>query len=151
MSDATQVQQILDFLRGQPEMVVSTVGPDGSPQSAVVGFSENDQLELFFGTSDTFRKYHNLQRDPRVSVVVGFAGSTTVQYEGVARQLTGDELRERQKAHFVKLPMVEKYKDNPGQVYFSVTPTWARFTNYFVKPWEIHEVTFDDKNSEKKG
>ena len=139
----SELEQILDFLHSHDDCVLSTIGADGAPQSATVGFSENTRGELMFGTFDTSRKFRNLQRDQRVSVVVGFEGSTTVQYEGIARQLTGAELQERQKAHFAKIPSVEQYKDNPGQVYFTITPTWARYTNYHAHPWKIHELEFD--------
>jgi PPOX class probable F420-dependent enzyme len=139
------LQRILDFLRQHKECVLATVGPDGRPQAAVVGYSENDMGELMFGTVEAHRKYQNLKRDSRVAVVVGFEGFTTVQYEGVARQLAGKELAERQKAHFVKLPEVEKYKDDPGEVYFSISPTWMRLTNTSIEPWEIQELRFDDE------
>jgi len=140
MSD---LEEILAFLRQHEECVISTIGPNGEPQSATVGFSEDGKGELMFGTFDASRKFRNLNRDPRVSVVVGFEGSTTVQYEGVARQLTGDELLERQKAHFAKMPSVEKYKNNPGQVYFTIAPTWMRYTNYHAEPWDIREISFE--------
>ena len=141
----TDIELILKFMHEHEDCVLSTVGPDGAPQSATVGFSENAAAELMIGTFDASRKYQNLLRDQRVSVVVGVSGSTTVQYEGLARQLTGEELTSRQRAHFDKIPQVEKYKDEPGEVYFSITPKWIRYTNFFVKPWEIREVRFGDE------
>jgi general stress protein 26 len=146
----SEFEMILDFMHRQNDCVLSTCGPDSSPQSAVVGFSENERGELMFGTFDASRKYQNLQRDSRVSVVIGFDGSTTVQFEGTARQLIGDELLERQKAHFKKIPEVEQYKDEPGEVYFSITPTWVRYTNYHAQPWEIHEWRFDENDRKSR-
>src|SRR6266436_4612421 len=94
---------ILDFLRQHQECVLATIGQDGRPQAAVVGYSENEMAELMFGTEDFTRKFKNLKRDSRVAVVVGFEGTLSLQYEGVARQLSGVELVERQKAHFAKM------------------------------------------------
>jgi uncharacterized protein YhbP (UPF0306 family) len=135
---------IIDFMRQHKTCVLATIGQDGRSQAAVVNFAENELGELVFASEDFTRKYKNLLRDSRVAVVVGF-DTASVQYEGVARQLSGAELAERQKEYFAKQPELEKIKDKPGEAFFSVTPTWARLTNTATEPWEVHEVRFDDE------
>jgi pyridoxine/pyridoxamine 5'-phosphate oxidase len=135
-------QPFLDFLKQHEECVLATVHANGAPQAATVGFSENEKLQLVFGTFSASRKFANLQHDQRVAVVVGFRGDITLQYEGRVRQLAGDELEERLQAHFVKLPGAVRYKSEPGQVYFSIEPTWVRLINYSVHPWDIKELRF---------
>jgi nitroimidazol reductase NimA-like FMN-containing flavoprotein (pyridoxamine 5'-phosphate oxidase superfamily) len=136
---------VLHFLQQHKACVLSTIGQDGRPQAAVVSYSVNDLAEFTFGTEDFTRKYRNLLRDSRVAVVVGFEDTMSVQYEGAARQLAGEELAARQKEHFAKLPEQEKNKDKPGEQYFSISPTWMRLTDTSVEPWDVHEVRFDDE------
>jgi general stress protein 26 len=64
--------QLVRLLREHRLAVVSTIGPDGGPQSAVVGCAIGDDLEIVFDTLDSTRKAHNLRRDARISVVIGW-------------------------------------------------------------------------------
>ena len=134
-------QLIKDFLHKHELCVISTIDDKGNPGSAVVGFSENDSLELMIGTDSESRKYHNILKRPKVSVVVGWDDGITVQYEGEARLLEGDELSEYQKNHFAKMPDAEKYKDLPTEVYFAISPKWIRYTDCTKEPWEVKEIT----------
>jgi len=127
-------QQILDFLNQYEECVVATVNESGQPEAATVGYSTTPQLELTIGTNGDTRKCRNLRRSPRVAVVVGFEGEATVQYEGTARELTGDELSERLALHVQKVPSAAFFKNKPDQVYFSGAPTWVRLTDYGQEP-----------------
>ncbi|MEU3523597.1 PPOX class F420-dependent oxidoreductase [Streptomyces sp. NPDC038707] len=55
-------------------IVVGTVQPDGSPQLSPV-WVKRDGDDLLFSTTVDRRKYRNLERDPRVTVVVLNPGS----------------------------------------------------------------------------
>ena len=59
--------------------VVSTVADDGAPQGAVVGFAVSDDLEIVFDTLASTHKLHNLKRDPRIALVIGWDDEVTVQ------------------------------------------------------------------------
>ncbi|MER8100730.1 PPOX class F420-dependent oxidoreductase [Kitasatospora sp. NPDC094016] len=79
--------------------VVSTIQPDGSPQSSVVWVTR-DGDDILFSTVQGRRKHLNLVRDPRISLVVNppenpyeyveVRGSATMTTEG-GRELI-DEL-----------------------------------------------------------
>lgn len=129
------------FLASQLLCVVSTVGEDGSPQSAFVAFSESPELEMTFGTFADSRKFANVLRDPRVSIVVG-GDDKTVQIEGVARVATGDEESRARARHLAKNPGSEKYAHDPRQRFVVVTPTWMRYTDYSTDPDTIEESRF---------
>ena len=90
---------ILAFLIRQHHGVVSTVGPDGRPQAAVVGLAFGKGPELVFDTLGSTNKARNLRRDKRVAVVF-WEGEKTVQLEGVADEPTGEE-RERVRAVYL--------------------------------------------------
>ncbi|MBO3747272.1 PPOX class F420-dependent oxidoreductase [Streptosporangiaceae bacterium NEAU-GS5] len=48
---------------------VSTINPDGAPQSSVI-WVKTDRDDILFSTVKGRRKHRNLERDPRVSIVV---------------------------------------------------------------------------------
>ncbi len=82
MSEDLIKKKIFEFLNNNKVAVVSTIHSDeDTPESAVVGFGNNESLELVFGTSNTSRKYKNLQKNPNVSFVIGWSSETgSVQY-----------------------------------------------------------------------
>lgn len=119
----------LALLGTQRHCVLSTVGPDGEPQSAFVAFSEADDCSVVFGTFDDSRKFANVVRDPRVSIVVA-DDEREVQLEGTARVTEGEDALACRKRHASKNPSTERYADDPRQRYLLVTPTWLRYVDY---------------------
>jgi uncharacterized protein YhbP (UPF0306 family) len=137
-----QQQKILDFIKTQMLGVVSTVDvANNKPESAMVAFSETDELEIIFGTFDDTRKYGNLQKNPSVAFVIS-AVPITVQYEGVVQEMQGDDLKKYRQIHIAKNPSSAKYVDHDQQKFFKITPTWIRYTNFGAKPHEIFEIIF---------
>src|SRR3979411_1064629 len=94
-------EEIYNFLNSQSLMVVSSLNHDGNPQSAVVGFGQTNDLQLVFGTSELRRKHKNIIANGHVSVVAGWSDKT-VQYEGVARVLSGQEEMDYSEQYFKK-------------------------------------------------
>jgi PPOX class probable F420-dependent enzyme len=65
------------LLAGPHLSILSTTNPDGSPQSSVI-FVLPDGDDILFSTLVGRRKTSNMQRDPRVSLLVhGLPGSDT--------------------------------------------------------------------------
>jgi nitroimidazol reductase NimA-like FMN-containing flavoprotein (pyridoxamine 5'-phosphate oxidase superfamily) len=58
------------ILDGRRIMALSTVRPDGWPQTTIVGYA-NIGLLLYFVISRSSQKFANLQQDNRVSIAVG--------------------------------------------------------------------------------
>ncbi|WP_327683927.1 PPOX class F420-dependent oxidoreductase [Kitasatospora sp. NBC_00458] len=61
--------QAKSLIDGKSFAVISTVQPDGSPQSSVV-WVKRDGDDILFSTVEGRRKHLNLVKDPRVSLVV---------------------------------------------------------------------------------
>ena len=120
-------EQALGLIKGLDLCVVSSVNPQGNSESAIVGFSENDKFEIMIGTSKKSRKYQNILNNPSVSIVFGPLENQAVQYEGLAQLIEGEELAERKKIHFKKLPGAMKYESNLEQTYILIKPKWLRF------------------------
>lgn len=135
-------RQILQFINSHSLMVISTLSSSGTPESAVVGFGETENFELIFGTDIKTRKAQNIVNNGNVSVVIGWDGDGTLQYEGVARKLEGEEADRYSEIYFEKVPKSRRHKDVEGEIYFLITPTWLRYTEVAYEPWRIAELRF---------
>lgn len=133
-------QIILGFIKRQKLAVISTVGVDNKPESAVLEFSETDELELVFDTFTTSRKYKNLLSNKNVSFVIGWDEDITVQYEGEVHQLSSDELEKYQKICLAKNPAFAKWMQTEGIKFFKVIPKWIRYSDLNKEPWEVFEI-----------
>ncbi|MDF2461580.1 MAG: hypothetical protein K0S68_983 [Candidatus Saccharibacteria bacterium] len=136
MKDLTEV---LDILKRAQLLTISSLAADGSPQSALVGFAETPEAGIIFYTPDSSRKYSNLKRDPRTSVVIGGDSMVTLQYEGTASELSGAELDRSKEVYFAKLPFARGYANLPGSTFFKITPTWLRLTDLNQRPARTQE------------
>jgi pyridoxine/pyridoxamine 5'-phosphate oxidase len=112
----------------------------GKPESAVVAFSEHENLDIVFGTSNTTRKYKNLQRNLNVSLVVGWDSKVgTFQCDGIARELSKEEAVKYSALMVKKNPHSAKFVDREDQRYFIVKPVWVRLLDMSVVP----DTTFE--------
>lgn len=137
-----KVEEVFAFMSGESLMVLSTVAGNGQPEAALMGFAVTPELEIVFDTVKTARKYANLKKEGRVAVVVGCTTEVTVQYEGVAEELAGEELARYQKIYFAKFVDGPARQSWPGIVYFVVRPKWVRYCDYGVTPRRIEEKTW---------
>ena len=60
----------ISILNAHRTMAISTLRPDGWPQTTIVGYA-NDGLLIYFLISRTSQKLANIQHDDRVSLAVG--------------------------------------------------------------------------------
>src|SRR3982750_3421694 len=107
-------QTILEFLKTQPMAAISTIAPESlQPESALIAFTQTDELEIIFETFLDTRKWRNLQQNPHVSLVIGWDTKRylTVQYEGVAAPAADDEQAEAYIQAFLAkdTPCTEKF------------------------------------------
>jgi len=127
------------FLAQHRYGVVSSISAEGQPQSALVGIAITPEIEIVFDTLDSSRKYANLIARPACSFVVGWAGEQTVQFEGVASELAGQELKRCQEEYFAVWPEGKSHMNWPGIAYFAVRPVWIRYSDYDRNPPFIYE------------
>jgi len=113
------------LLDAQTFAVVSTINPDGAPQSSVV-WIKRDGDDLLFSSIRGRRKTRNLERDPRVSVVLydPADGYSYVEVRGTVSMTEegGDELIDELSRKYTGEPFTES---RPGavRVVFRITPT----------------------------
>lgn len=133
--------ELVTFLRRYKLAVEATIGADGAPQCAVIGFAVSDDLELVFDTLESTRKACNLHQDPRIALTVGWDDAMTAQIEGVADFPVGAELERLRECYFVPYPDGRDRLAWPGITHVRVRPTWVRFSDFTKDPPEIEELS----------
>jgi pyridoxine/pyridoxamine 5'-phosphate oxidase len=122
--------------------VVASVSKTKEPQAALIGIAVTPDLEIVFDTVKSSRKYRNLISDANAALVIGWAGETTVQYEGRAEELTGAPLERYKKTYFAKWPDCREHERWPDMAYFVVRPKWIRYSDFNQNPPDIQEFTY---------
>jgi pyridoxine/pyridoxamine 5'-phosphate oxidase len=132
--------EFVDFVRDRGLAVVASTGPKGTPQAALVGVAATDLGELVFDTTDSSRKYANIAREPEVAVVVGWDDEVTVQCEGRADILEGDELERCRAFYFEQYPDGRERASWPGIAYIRIRPRWLRYSDYRPDSFGVSET-----------
>lgn len=83
--------QAIKILDAHRVMAISTIRPDGWPQTTIVGYV-NDGLVLYFMISRDSQKFANIQRDNRISIAVGQEPKDLFQLEAVYAAATASEV-----------------------------------------------------------
>ncbi len=78
MTDA----EIRAFLRARKTIILSSIGPDGVPHPMPMWFVSDDDFAISMATFRGTQKIKNLQRDPRVSLLVE-SGREYAELKGV--------------------------------------------------------------------
>ena len=133
--------ELYAFLASHRLAVLSTITPQSSSQSALVGIAVTPALELVFDTVKSSRKYSNLIANAACSLVVGWTAEQTVQYEGTAHQLSGSELTRCQEIYFKTWPECIPHQKWPDIAYFVVKPKWLRYSDFGHTPPLILEFS----------
>ncbi len=141
-----KLDMLLNFIKANNHCVISTnSATNDSPESAVVAFSQTDDLKLIFGSLHESRKNQNILKNPNVSLVIGWSQENyiTIQYEGLARLLHGEEREKYAEAHCTKNPGSRAFKDLPNQEYFIIEPKWIRYSDVMEDEAKVFEVNFN--------
>ncbi|HLX66965.1 MAG TPA: pyridoxamine 5'-phosphate oxidase family protein [Puia sp.] len=130
-----------NFLRQHRLAVLATLAEGDRPQAALIGFAVTPDLEIVFDTVRASRKYSNLIACPRVALVIGWKNETSVQYEGIANELSaGDGLDYKETYYAVYPDGRQRAAEWQGLTHFVVRPSWIRYSN-FNPPAVIEELT----------
>lgn len=128
--------------------VVSTVSKENKPESALVYFAFDENLNIYFATKDNSRKYKNILQNKNVSFVMATVNPPqTLQLEGTAsvHNDTGDQKHLFQE--LVGLASVKHFsapitqQSTGGLQFIKISPTWVRFGNFEARK---HGDTFQE-------
>ena len=93
-------EDVIQILNARRIMAISTVRPDGWPQTTIVGYA-NAGLAIYFVISRASQKFANIAHDNRVSIAVGEEPRDLSQLKAVfagARAEEVTDLREAEQA-----------------------------------------------------
>lgn len=120
--------------------VISTVSTKSTPESAVVYFSHDENLNLYFTTRSTSRKYKNIVENPNVSFVIYTENPPqTIQIEGVATRITDPAEQAKLFSEVVTLANSTSAQPPIDQIgeseiaFIKVSATWARLGNFEIE------------------
>jgi pyridoxine/pyridoxamine 5'-phosphate oxidase len=135
-------ESIYTFLRQHKLAVLATTSKEGQPQAALIGFAVTPELEIVFDTVRISRKYANLVAHPQIALVIGWENETTVQYEGVATEITDKHPAIYRETYFSTWPDgKDRAAGWPDLTHFVIKPEWVRYCNYneptLIREWTI--------------
>jgi PPOX class probable F420-dependent enzyme len=136
--------ELVEFVRRRGLAVVATRGPDGPPQAALVGVAATNHGELVFDTVSRSRKCANLRAFPRAALVIGWENEVTLQCEGEADVLTGNERDRRLDAYLEQYPDGRERAGDPSIVLVRVRPDWAQLSDYRPESFGTDEFKLGD-------
>jgi nitroimidazol reductase NimA-like FMN-containing flavoprotein (pyridoxamine 5'-phosphate oxidase superfamily) len=96
-------QKAVEILDQYRLMAIATLRADGWPQATMVSYA-NDGLLLYFIVSRSSQKYANIERDSRVSIVVGRDFEDLSQIKALSIAANASEVRDpRQREQAIDL------------------------------------------------
>ncbi|KQM82069.1 pyridoxamine 5'-phosphate oxidase family protein [Agromyces sp. Leaf222] len=127
---------LIEYVREHGDAVVSTIGPDGAPQSAYLSITATDLGEFVFNARGGSRKIANLRRDPRIAVVVGGHDKTTLQAQGEAEVLAPGSAESARcaDAYAAAFPWFGESLTKTEFELVRVSLQWARYGDYREGP-----------------
>lgn len=143
--DISSSVKILEALRLMERLlgVVSTVNEKGGPDSAVVYFHFDKNINIYFMSQVDNRKYKNILKNPNVAFVTySEHPAKTIQMEGVATPITDKsekeaclELLKETATESCPLPPIHQIKEilsGSDIAVIKITPSWARLGDFDI-------------------
>ena len=122
---------LYNFISKYKYAVLSTIAKENRPEAALVGIAVTPDLTIIFDTVSTSRKYKNLIENPSIAFVIGWDSEQTIQYEGIAKIPTTEELDKLLEIYFKVFPDGKERKETWENIaYFCVEPKWVRYSDF---------------------
>jgi len=116
---------VLDFLDKNKICVFATANLDSKPEAATVVYASDKKLNFYLVSFKAARKYKNLLKNKKVSIVVGVDYNLphTLQIDGDAEILRGKAIQPAFELLSKRFPFVKRTKN---AVFIAVKPTFIR-------------------------
>jgi uncharacterized pyridoxamine 5'-phosphate oxidase family protein len=123
-----ETSEFVAFVQERGLGVIATLGPQGTPQAAVVAVQATDAGEVLFGTERRSRKFANIQRRPDVALAIGWGDDeVTVQCEGIADEPSGADMDRCLKCYLDRFPREQRLVENGELGLVRVRMNWIRY------------------------
>ncbi len=126
--------------------VLATHGPDHPYASLVAVCADEELRHLYFVTPRATRKFHFLESDPNVAMLVDsrseddldFHGAVAATAVGTARELTGEERAARLEPFLRRQPQLRGFAASPSTALVELTVRSYYVVSRFQNVTELH-------------
>ncbi|MEE4255256.1 MAG: pyridoxamine 5'-phosphate oxidase family protein [Desulfuromusa sp.] len=145
-------QVIADLLNNQGLGVLATSAA-GHPYTTLVGFTAAEGLrEIYFATHRSTRKFANLQKDERVSLLIDnrsnraedFRHAAALSATGTAHEIPREDQEKWKKTFLKKHPMLKDFVTAPSCALFCISVQRYSLVQRFQ---DVVELDVDDLDS----
>jgi hypothetical protein len=133
------------FLRAQPVCRVATVGSDGRPHASALWFVW-DGTALWLNSLTRSQRWVDLDRDPRISVIIDDGGTDFMALRGIelqgSAQIIGEVPRKGEPLDILAEPerlFAEKYMGG-GEFRYDGRHAWLRLTAGKIVSWNFAKL-----------
>jgi nitroimidazol reductase NimA-like FMN-containing flavoprotein (pyridoxamine 5'-phosphate oxidase superfamily) len=143
----SELRSRLGALFREQRLAVLSTNDQGQPYSSLLAFSASDDLaHLLFATSRATRKYANLRRNERVSLLVDNRSNSTSDFRdamavtviGRAREVANAERGDLQAGYLAKHPYLDEFVSAPTCALFEVQVDVYYAVHRFQSVVELH-------------
>jgi hypothetical protein len=142
--------ELLRLTRQRYIATLATASPEIQPQAAPMRYAVTDDFEIVMGTLQTSRKYANLQRNPKVAVLV-WDSLFSIQIDGIFDQPGGLDLERLRDFFANEQPLEARIRaGRPAHLFFRIRPLWARYSDFMYEPGRVLTLDFE-RRTETRG
>lgn len=134
---------VLSFLNRHHKMVLASIEADGSPNTSLLLFAVDDDLNVYFGTRKAFGKYAALKKEGRVALSViqeDVDPLKSVDMDGVAEEIGEGNLKATLEWFTQKNTSKYYVKDAPDFTMFKITPSSIRWLDATSGELQMHDL-----------
>lgn len=147
-----ETSEFAAFVRERGLGVIATLGPQGTPQAAVVAVVATDLGEVLFGTERGSRKFANIRQRPAVALAIGWDDDeVSVQCEGIADEPDGADMDRCLTCYLDRFPGERRLVDNGGLGLVRVRMNWIRYDDPRQGSSRRFEETFPAADQAESG
>lgn len=147
-----ETSEFVTFVRKHGLGVVATLGPNGTPQAAVVAILATELGEVIFGCKHGSRKFANIQRRPEVALAIGWeSDGVTVQCEGIADEPTGADRERCLKCYLDRFPSEQRLVESQTIALVRVRMNWIRYADTRRESFRWEETFPAGSSSQSRG
>ena len=144
----------ITILNANRIMAISTVRPDGWPQTTVVGYA-NQGWDIFFLIFRGSQKYANIRGDGRVSIAVAPEPDELEQLKAVYAGLTAEEITDQRQRDYAWHLLMERHSNLAGfkipqadqAVFMRGTCKHVSFLDFSQGPGHREQLTIGDSGA----
>jgi len=145
-------QPAVTILNANRIMAISTVRPDGWPQTTVVGYA-NEGFDLFFLIFRASQKYANIQKDNRISIAVAPEPEKLEQLRAVYAAAFAEEITDSRDRDDAWHRLMERHSYLAGfkipeaeqAAFMRAKCRHISYLDYSVRLGHREQLTIDDK------